>query len=1284
MRYRMPGRLGLERLEQRHMLSATVFEHNDIGYFLNQSDPGFSRYDIQNEQWLSPIDLTDATGLPTAAHVDDDGIYVAYGATVYRYQLDGTGQTHVINAQYDVQRIHTDGNLLFVNHTAGHYTRVISIDKNNNTVIDTIDDYLDTIYGSSISTSENRIFGRTRGSSPSDITYVSYDDQGHFLSNPDSPYHGDYPGATEAWVFDDGARVVDSSGTIYSTSLTYLNSFQSGVTDIDFVGGEIPIVLHGGEVTAYSMGILPTGSKTLAVPATDIFVNDKSVIAFSGSPGSYSVEIVPLTELSAPEPGEPLDPTGLPYTPDEIALATDGTVLLFSKSHQSIFQWDPVRQEYGETIPLVGSPLHMTYAEMDNSVFLAYDSGLIRKIDLDLDEKVEVPFMTLPSRPHGLSAAGNFLFSADPSGAWESHYTISFEGQIVDSKEWSHASAEYIWNNNTRRMYYFTQWSPRDLEYVEIGATGQFGIEREAPQHSSAGFTYPIRVSPDGGTVILGSGVIHDGSTLERLTQSLGTTVTDIAWLGSDTYTIRDVGGTAQLQAWAGVNWGQTDVAQVPGTVHSLTTVSEDRMLAITIDGQGVPAFSIIDGDLDVVTRPAPVAIAGADVRVDIGSSTTLDGSASYDPDESPSPLTYSWTLAAGPGAGTFGTPDQPVTTFSATAPGLYEVALTVNDGEYSTTDIVEVTYRINEEPIADASLSETSGIAGRNPIALSAAGSSDPNGDPITFLWEVVAAPESSQWTLGSSDSAVASLAAADPGDYTLRLSVSDGALTGTTTIVVTFVENQAPTADPSLSETTAVAGRHSARLDGTASTDPEGDSLTYHWDVVSAPAGSNPTIQDASAGVTTFFSDTAGSYLVSLTVDDGLKSATESFLIDVAVNQSPIADASLTQTVVIAGPGFAVLDGTLSSDPDDTVLSYSWQVVASSNGTLPSISSRHSAVAYLAATLPGVYAIELAVADGATSDKDYVIVEVTGNQAPVADASLSDRVVSAGVLPRLDATRSHDPDGDDVSYSWEVVASSNGTLPIVSAPNQAITQLETASLGFYTVRLTVDDGTDLDTDFVIVIVRENTSPARDGDYDGDQNVDGNDFLMWQRAYGTAGGSMADGTHDGIVDHEDLAMWEDNYTSSAATVLPGIAGDMDSDQDVDGIDFLAWQRDLDATHHAYDLDAWQGNYGATNAITAIRIVPTAEPITSASIAEIVDLAIAVELTETRTTELSLDTPEEPIFLEPFARNRADSLYAPPYRSTDVEAEPSTSESPREDEFGNVWLSEELLDRVFG
>ncbi|MBC8355892.1 MAG: hypothetical protein H8E66_28275 [Planctomycetes bacterium] len=197
-----------------------------------------------NELWLPPVSLEGAIGSPTVAHVDDDGIYVGYGQAFNRYNLDGTQQTHLINAQNNVMAIHSDGDLLLLNHTSGLYARFLSIDKDTNTVIDTIESYVDSVYDSSIAPEKNRIFGRTQGISPSDITYISYDDQGNFSASVDSPYHGDYPSVSETWVFPSGSKVVDDSGTIYSTdSLTRLGSFGTRIGDIGFFAGEIPIIL---------------------------------------------------------------------------------------------------------------------------------------------------------------------------------------------------------------------------------------------------------------------------------------------------------------------------------------------------------------------------------------------------------------------------------------------------------------------------------------------------------------------------------------------------------------------------------------------------------------------------------------------------------------------------------------------------------------------------------------------------------------------------------------------------------------------------------------------------------------------------------------------------------------------------------------------------------------------------------------------------------------------------------------------------------------------------------
>jgi hypothetical protein len=52
-------------------------------------------------------------------------------------------------------------------------------------------------------------------------------------------------------------------------------------------------------------------------------------------------------------------------------------------------------------------------------------------------------------------------------------------------------------------------------------------------------------------------------------------------------------------------------------------------------------------------------------------------------------------------------------------------------------------------------------------------------------------------------------------------------------------------------------------------------------------------------------------------------------------------------------------------------------------------------------------------------------------------------------------------------------------------------------------------------------------------GDFDGDGDVDGSDFLTWQRTFGAPAsppGSGADGDGDGTVDGDDLAMWADNF----------------------------------------------------------------------------------------------------------------------------------------------------------
>jgi hypothetical protein len=49
-------------------------------------------------------------------------------------------------------------------------------------------------------------------------------------------------------------------------------------------------------------------------------------------------------------------------------------------------------------------------------------------------------------------------------------------------------------------------------------------------------------------------------------------------------------------------------------------------------------------------------------------------------------------------------------------------------------------------------------------------------------------------------------------------------------------------------------------------------------------------------------------------------------------------------------------------------------------------------------------------------------------------------------------------------------------------------------------------------------------------GDYDWDSDVDGNDFLQWQRTLGSSVNLAADGNHNRVVDGADLSAWKDNF----------------------------------------------------------------------------------------------------------------------------------------------------------
>jgi len=112
------------------------------------------------------------------------------------------------------------------------------------------------------------------------------------------------------------------------------------------------------------------------------------------------------------------------------------------------------------------------------------------------------------------------------------------------------------------------------------------------------------------------------------------------------------------------------------------------------------------------------------------------------------------------------------------------------------------------------------------------------------------------------------------------------------------------------------------------------------------------------------------------------------------------------------------------------------------------------------------------------------------------------------------------------------------------------------------------------------IILVIEGTI-SLPGDFDDDGDVDGADFLSWQRGESLGG-----------FNSSDLADWEENYGTTAAV----LSGDFDLDGDVDGGDFLSWQRG-DGT--AAGLALWENNFGVGGAALASSAANVPEPSTA-------------------------------------------------------------------------------------
>lgn len=196
----------------------------------------------------------------------------------------------------------------------------------------------------------------------------------------------------------------------------------------------------------------------------------------------------------------------------------------------------------------------------------------------------------------------------------------------------------------------------------------------------------------------------------------------------------------------------------------------------------------------------------------------------------------------------------------------------------------------------------------------------------------------------------------------------------------------NTAPVgnAGPAQSVTTATV----VILDGSASGDADGDSLTFVWNLTTKPPGSAATLTGVTLARASFTADVVGTYVASLVVNDGkTNSATSTVSVTATVqNSAPAADAGVAQTVVTGT--FVKLDGSTSSDPDGDQITYSWALTDRPVGSAALVASANSAKPSFTADVAGTYVASLVVNDG-RSKSNSSTVSVTATDPIVVKAA-------------------------------------------------------------------------------------------------------------------------------------------------------------------------------------------------------------------------------------------------------------------------------------------------------
>ncbi len=457
-----------------------------------------------------------------------------------------------------------------------------------------------------------------------------------------------------------------------------------------------------------------------------------------------------------------------------------------------------------------------------------------------------------------------------------------------------------------------------------------------------------------------------------------------------------------------------------------------------------------IKDSVEIIVNQEPVTLiadAGEDVTGYVAETLQLDGSGSI------GATSYQWS-AQGPGEIIFSDANIINPQFSSNLEGEYLVTLRVNNdkGDLATDTLIVILTEPNNAPIANAGRDQVI-EPNTTSLILDGSGSSDVDGDPLTFVWTL---DDNSSAQL--SDNTAVSPVVLLNGETNVKatLIVFDGIEHSPADFVLLKTENVAPIANAGFDQVGQV--EQVIQLDGSNSSDVDGDNLTFLWSIWLKPESSNVALNDDTAVKPELTLDAEGTYTLKLIVNDGMQDSQPDYvLINTQENIMPVANAGLDQ--LIEEWQLVSLDGSASYDAEQDPLSYHWTIIFQPETSQAQLLNSNSVSPSIEIDVAGEYVAQLIVNDGITDSQPDTVLLTDANLRPVANAGVDQRKTEMQLV-ELDGSDSYDPDGADINYHWSVVSEPADSQ--LAFDNSKIMQpnFTAEQIGTYVIQLIVDDG--------------------------------------------------------------------------------------------------------------------------------------------------------------------------------------------------------------------------------